>query len=209
MLVFVDESGDPGLKKKTGSSKVFVLTLVIFNDRDEANAVDDLISALRSEMQVNNRFEFKFNKLRDDLRKQFLQAVSGRGFVYYSMVINKDKINSKGLSYKESFYKYVCSLAFDNARHLLERSIIVIDGSGSREFRQQLQTYLKRKVNDATESIPCISKVKINDSKKNNLLQLADMVCGAIAKCFQDRNKNASYRKIIKPREGYVQFWPK
>jgi hypothetical protein len=125
------------------------------------------------------------------------------------MVINKAKITSRGLSYKDSFYKYVCSLAFENARHLLEDAIIVIDGSGSREFRQQLQSYLKRKINDSSESVKCIRKVKINDSKQNNLLQLADMVCGAVAKGYQDGKTDESYRKIIRPREGYVQFWPK
>lgn len=209
MLVFVDESGDPGLKNKTGSSKVFVLTLVVFTDRGEANEVDALISELRAVWGLHSHFEFKFNKMRDDLRKRFLTEISSRQFTYYSMVINKDKINSKGLSYKESFYKYVCSLAFENARHLLERAIIVIDGSGSREFRQQLQTYLKHKLNNKEELVPCISKVKINDSKKNNLLQLADMICGAVAKCYQGGTADQTYRRIIGSREGYVQFWPK
>jgi hypothetical protein len=57
----LDESGDPGIKGKLGSSKVFVLTLVIFSSRDEANAVDDLINELRQRMQLHQRFEYKFN----------------------------------------------------------------------------------------------------------------------------------------------------
>ncbi|MDP2952974.1 MAG: DUF3800 domain-containing protein [Chloroflexota bacterium] len=35
MLVFVDESGDPGLKLEQGSSTHFVVALVIFEDHDE------------------------------------------------------------------------------------------------------------------------------------------------------------------------------
>ena len=35
MLVFVDESGDPGLKPEQGSSTHFVVALVIFEDHDE------------------------------------------------------------------------------------------------------------------------------------------------------------------------------
>jgi hypothetical protein len=209
MLVFVDESGDSGLKVDEGSSHVFVLTLVIFRCHIEANAVDELIRHLRNEMKMHPQSEFKFNRLRESGRKQFLTTVAQRDFVYYSMVINKSKIYSKGLSYKEPFYKYVCSLAFENAKHLLEEAIIVIDGSGSREFRQQLQNYLKRKVNDKSEPIPCIKKVKMEDSKKNNLLQLADMVCGAVARVYKKTDKDDSYRRIIKTREGYVQFWPK
>ncbi len=154
--------------------------------------------------------EFKFNKLDRNRRIAYLEAIRSRRFVFYSMVINKEKITSRGLSYKDSFYKYVCSLAFENARHLLDEANIIIDGSGSREFRQQLQSYLKKKMNDPSGSgSKCIRKVKIQDSRKNNLLQLADMVCGAVAKAFQVGNVDPTYRQIIKGREGYVQFWPK
>jgi hypothetical protein len=34
MLVFIDESGDPGFKLKKGSSPIFVVTLVAFRDHD-------------------------------------------------------------------------------------------------------------------------------------------------------------------------------
>jgi len=186
---------------------VFVLTLVIFNDRLEAARADLGISDLRISLDKNARFEFKFNKMKDADCRFFLENVSQYGFVFYAMVINKAALHAESLSYSESFYEYVCSLAFENARHLLERAVVVIDGSGSREFKQQLQTYLKRKINDESAAIPCIHKVKIEDSKTNNLLQLADMICGAVARCY--RVGDESFRSLIKEREGYVQFWPK
>ncbi len=40
MLVFIDESGDTGLKIDKGSSKYFVIALVIFEDHEEAIACD-------------------------------------------------------------------------------------------------------------------------------------------------------------------------
>ena len=40
MLVFVDESGDPGMKLGLGSSEFFVLTLVIFENNEEAIRTD-------------------------------------------------------------------------------------------------------------------------------------------------------------------------
>jgi hypothetical protein len=209
MLVFVDESGDPGLKFGQGSSEFFVLTLVIFHKNDEAHACDTAINIIRQELNLNPLSEFKFNKLRDQSRRHFLQAIANHKFVYYSIVVNKAKLTGAGFKFKEPFYKYVCSLAFNNCKKYLNVALIIIDGSGSREFRQQLQTYLKAKVNDKTDVRACIKKVKIEDSKKNNLLQLADMVCGAIAKDFPSPSGSVSYRSLIKSREGYVQFWPK
>ena len=32
MLIFIDDSGDPGFKVQKGSSSVFVIALVIFDD---------------------------------------------------------------------------------------------------------------------------------------------------------------------------------
>jgi hypothetical protein len=86
---------------------------------------------------------------------------------------------------------------------------VVIDGSGSERFRQQLATYLRRRVNDPTAPSRAIRKVKIQDSKRNNLLQLADMVCGALARSYGGKSDAESYRKIIRHREYSVQFWPK
>lgn len=43
MLVFIDESGDTGLKLDKGSSKYFVITLVTFEDNEEALLCDQRI----------------------------------------------------------------------------------------------------------------------------------------------------------------------
>ena len=70
--------------------------------------------------------------------------------------------------------------------------------------------YLKRKINNKKQSFSYIKKVKIQDSKKNNLIQLADMVCGAVSRSFRsDSKKDQSPRSLIRHREIYVQFWPK
>lgn len=47
MLVFVDESGDAGLKLQEGSSKYFVVTLIIFEENEEAESCDKRIDLLR------------------------------------------------------------------------------------------------------------------------------------------------------------------
>jgi len=49
MLVFIDESGDPGLKLDSGSSEYFIVTLVAFEDNAEALAADQRIQQLKGE----------------------------------------------------------------------------------------------------------------------------------------------------------------
>jgi hypothetical protein len=208
MLVFIDESGDPGLKLNAGSSDYFIVTLVAFEDNEEALAADQRIEALKGELGFRHEFEFKFNKLKGDFREAFLSAVAGFGWFYFSIVINKRKLTGPGFRFKESFYKYTCGLVFENAKPHLDQATVVIDGSGSREFRRQLGSYLRKRVNEPAGS-RFIRKVKVQDSLKNNLVQLADTVCGAVARSYTQKEDAQRYRRLIAHREIYVQFWPK
>ena len=209
MLVFLDESGDPGMKLSGGSSDLFIVTLVIFNDHDEAQAADDRVRLLRQELGVNEAFEFKFNKMNRAFRTAFLEAVGGFDFFYFGIVLNKKRLHGPGFQFKQSFYKYTCSLVFENAKPHLTDATVVIDGSGSREFRQQINTYLRRKINDKKATVRIIRKVKVQDSHRNNLLQLADVVCGAVARSYGEKADAKEYRRLISHREIYVQVWPK
>ena len=209
MLVFIDESGDPGLKIESGSTEYFIVTLVVFEDHDEALEADKCIDSLRYELNLRSNFEFHFNGLNRKLRERFLHGLSCQNFFYFSIVINKRKLTGPGFRYKNSFYKYACSLVFENAKPHLDNAIVVIDGSGSREFRRQLAGYLKKRVNDRLSPTNHIKKVKVQDSTENNLLQLADMVCGAVARSYKNKPDKRIYRKLISHREIYVQFWPK
>ena len=207
MLIFIDESGDSGLKIEKGSSRYFTVGLVIFEDNDEALACDQRIQLLKKELGIPENFEFHFKRNSDKVRRSFLSAVAPYNFFYYGIIINKDpeKLWGEGFRNKESFYKYACGLVFENAKEKLNNATVVIDESGNLDFKNQLAKYLRRKTNKGA-----IKKVKMQRSCGNNLLQLADYVAGIINRSTQKKRKWADeYRKIIAHREIYVQIWPK
>lgn len=47
------------------------------------------------------------------------------------------------------------------------------------------------------------------DSKNNNLLQFADMICGAVVRRYSGKKEANTYYNIIKHRENRTQHWPK
>jgi len=49
MLIFIDESGDPGFKVRKGSSAMFTAALVAFRDRSQAGSTHAAIEALSQE----------------------------------------------------------------------------------------------------------------------------------------------------------------
>jgi hypothetical protein len=209
MLVFIDESGDPGLKINQGSSRYFTIALVMFEDHEEAEACDQRITLLKRELGwwLNSEFHFKRNSLK--VRQAFLQAISPYNFFYYGIVINKDpkKLWGEGFKDKHSFYKYTSGLVFENAKDKLNQAVVVIDKSGDLEFRNQLATYLRRRMN---QNVKVIRKVKMQRSDGNNLLQLADYIAGIINRSVQNKRKQAdTFRRIVAHREIFVQKWPK
>lgn len=209
MLVFIDESGDSGLKTEAGSSRFFTIGLVVFEDNDEALACDQRIQLLRKELGWSLTSEFHFKNNSHRVREAFLSAVMPYNFFYYGMVINKDKnkLWGEGFRNKESFYKYACGLVFENAKEKLVNATVVIDESGSLDFKNQLAKYLRRKVNSENR---IIKKVKMQRSESNNLLQLADYIAGSINRSIQNKRKrNDDFRQIVSHREIYVQVWPK
>lgn len=209
MLVFVDESGDTGLKLEKGSSKFFTVTLVLFEDNDEALACDQRIQLLKRELGYREDCEFHFKTNSRRVRQKFFEAVAPYNFFYFAVVISKKGLWGPGFAYKESFYKYACSLVFENAKPYLSSAIVIIDKSGSRDFRAQLDRYLKIRTNQEKNQ-RFIKRVKMERSKSNNLIQLADMVSGAVVRSLDKGKKDRDlYRALIKHREIYVQIWPK
>jgi hypothetical protein len=209
VLCFIDESGDPGLKLGSGSSPYFVVALVLFNDNDEALAADQRIGLLRQELRLHKHFEFRFNHMKRELREAFFKAVAPYEFFYFGIVINKARLYGPGFKFRESFYKYACGPVFENAKAHLSDAIVVIDGSGTKRFRRQLGTYLRSRMQRHDVSARLIRKVKMQDSRSTNLIQMADMVSGAIARGFTDKPSAADYRRLIKHHEIYVQLWPR
>jgi hypothetical protein len=207
MLAFVDESGDAGMQKKVGSSEFFVICAVLFLDNADAHACDKRIDELRRECFRGKNIEFRFNKCCKAHRKLFLNGIMGHEFLYMAFVLNKAKLYGPGFKFKDPFYKYTCKLLFENAKPYLTNASVIIDGSGDRSFRKQLQRYLKEKINTDSQTI---RKVKIEKSHKNNLLQLADMIVGSIARYYRkDKADRFDYRGIVGRAEIGVQVWPK
>jgi len=200
MLIFMDESGDTGFKLKTASSRFFVLTIVIFDNLEDAEQANQSIKELRTELKFSNRKEFKFSTgTSNKFKAAFLQKLSQQNFRYRSIVIDKAKlakINPKDP--EDSLYMLVTDQLFLRAQDRIKNASLFVDRTAqSKKFIQRFNTYLKRKLN--TDIRKVLGEVRHKDSKNNNLLQLADMVCGAI---YRKYNKSDDkFYKLIKKRE--------
>src|SRR5689334_7589262 len=105
MLVFIDESGDPGFKLDRNASPIFVVAMVIF--RDSASAAETQMRIEASVARRRHKSEFKFNKCSHDVRDKFFSVVRNCPFKVRSIVVRKELIHSPRLrADKEKFYEY-------------------------------------------------------------------------------------------------------
>jgi len=200
MIVFIDDSGDPGFKIAKGSSRVFVICCVIFDDELEAEKTAVKIKELRRRLKKSDRFEFKFNKCSREIRVEFLKTVVSSKFRIRAIVMPKEKIYSEELRRsKESFYNFTIKMVLKHNAGTVKDARVRLDGKGDRLFRQKLLVYLRRNLNTRERKV--VKNIRFRDSRKDVLIQLADMVAGAINRSFQTEKTDANiYLGIIKSR---------
>ena len=193
MLVLIDESGDAGFKLARGSTPHFVVAMVIFDGFKEAERASAIIEAARVSLRIKP--EFKFNKCSAQVKDGFFEAVASCKFSVRALVVDKSKIYSENLrDNKDRFYNFFVKTLLQHDNNALAGARVKIDGSGDREFKRELAAYLKRE-SEAGK----IASVKFSESHRDNLIQLADMVAGAIARSYRegDRNTHDRWRKML------------
>lgn len=208
MLIFLDDSGDPGFKLDKGSSQVFVIACVIFDDSLEAQETDLKIKRLRREIGLCDEYEFRFNKCSPDIRRRFLRAIAECKFRIRGIVVHKNKIHGVELKRNvESFYNYAIKLVLKNNSGTITKAKLRMDRHGEKKMRKGLITYLRREIN--TDDSKVITDFKYTDSGRDSLIQLADMVAGAIHRSYNlSKIDRLTYRTTIKAREENVWDFP-
>lgn len=205
MLVFIDDSGDPGFKFEKGSTNYFIIAMVIFDDELEAEKTAVAIKELKREIGFSDNTEFRFFKTCQDYRIEFFKKINKFNFRVRCLVVDKRIIHSSELrSNKNSFYAYFIKEVLKKSGHTILNAKIRIDGSGDRLFRKNFFTYLRKELNSKDKKI--IKNCKMDDSKRNVLIQMADMVAGSINRAqSKDKKDGYFYLNIIK--EHIEDLW--
>ncbi len=193
MLVFVDESGSSGFKFAKGSDPVFAIGMVIFANSAAAELTTSTLAALRAKLR--HKSEFKFSKSTDDLRDAFFQGVGDCPFTVRALIVRKETVHDHDLRKdRPNFYNNFVRLLMMQDGGCLQRASVRIDGSGSRQFQRSLGSYLRQHLGAR------IREVRMSDSARDPLMQLADMCIGAITRAERDRQHGDRWKRMIASR---------
>lgn len=200
MLVFIDDSGDPGFKLDKGSTSHFIIAMVIFDDELEAEKTAVAIKELKRQIGFSDQTEFRFFKTQNRYKIAFLTKVVRFNFRVRCLIVDKACIHSRELrGNKNSFYAYFIKEVLKNSNDTIIDAKIRLDGGGSKEFKKGFLTYLRKELNSENKKI--MKNFKMVDSKRDVLIQMADMIAGSINRAQNtQKTDHNDYRNIIKDK---------
>lgn len=209
MLVFIDDSGDPGFKLGLGSTRHFVIACCVFTSPESAESVANDIRNFKSGMGWTHKSELKFSQTKKDINLEFVNKFCSKDFFVRAIMVDKTGIRSNFLTNNhDHFYNYAINKVSSRSNGTIHNAKVRIDGKGSREYRNAMSVYLRTQAN--SRDVPVIKDLKFADSKGDQLIQLADMVAGCIRRSFDDtRLDSQAFKSAIAPmwRKQKSDLW--
>jgi hypothetical protein len=197
MHVYLDESGDTGFRLAQGSSRFFVIALLVVDDPDP---LEETLAALRAEMRMPN-YEFKFAQSDDAKRYQFFQTIRDERYEAHCQIVDKRELLEQRavlpqFRSREGLYGHLVRRALREIAEELVAATLVIDESfKSKNEKARFTTALRQELGGALTADTAIGSIRYRDSRRESLLQVADMLVGAVARSYEAGDSR--FRQLI------------
>jgi hypothetical protein len=171
-----DEAGDASFNFKKGASRYFVVAVVATQDADGLRSV---LEELRERENFSQEFEFHFNALTSKkLREKTLSALKSADFKSWALIVDKATISPplRALTGMELYLFMVAELISRIPVAVREKGTLILDEVGSAEVALvRLKRMLK-----AHGIRHGFSRIFFRRSRSEDLIQVADLMAGAI-----------------------------
>lgn len=179
MLTFTlagDEAGDASLNFEKGASRYFVVAVIATQDADALRSV--LIDLRRRENFAEN-FEFHFNSLASaKLRQKTMTAIQEADFLAWALIVDKTTmpIALRDFSGMEFYLHCVVELIKRVPVEYRRKGTLILDEIGSANVALFKLKRMLKNHNVRHE----FSRIFFRRSRSEDLIQVADLVAGAI-----------------------------
>jgi len=171
-----DEAGDVSLNFEKGASRYFVPVLISTQSPD---VLREILASLRQGIGVSAAHEFKFHKMTSaEIRNQVFLTLARADFEAWALVVDKTRLpkifeNTDGIT---RYTHFVTELLSVIPSKLQKNATLILDEFGS---TPDLRTELRHAM--VARHMPRLFKrVIIRPSNKESLIQVADLIAGAI-----------------------------
>lgn len=202
MPTFIDESGDTGTPGD-GSAAYFRVAAVWMPTNDDVDLFRQKINRLRQELGESQTFEFKFSKTssKPEWREAFFTIAMSQDFRFAFSSVDK---RGNPASARELHWTCITELAAilrpiyyqaEECRESPLKELIVVDNNDDKQFLAMIKQQFRAIKSKRRPGSSMIGKVGFRGSEVHEMIQLADMVCGA-AGAYIDGDDATWYHKI-------------
>lgn len=182
-LVFVDESGNPGIKDEQGE---FVIVGVVVIEENDLIKISEEFSKIKQQMNWDADFEFKFSKTNKNIIIKLLKSLSDINFEIYALIFDKKDISTNG---QTIYNRLLCDLIKEMR---IENADILVDGKTSRRNKNSVASFFRKELSKNG------NKLRYGNSKSYDGLQLADLIAGTIHRFYAGKKGGIDFMSIIK-----------
>ena len=197
---YVDESGDTGYVFDHGSSKHFVLAVVL---PEQPEQTIDLLLSLRRSLGKTATYEFHFHQADERIRSLFFEAIRAESVTLLAAIIHKQfaPADFRRLG-KLGVYSHALAGLGLRAPFALTDCKLHLDGKGKqREFLQSLKSNIRWACRVANRPEQSFREIRLLESA-HLLIQYADMVTGAIS--AHANNEDSQWFDLLTTQLGLV-----
>jgi hypothetical protein len=198
---FGDETGEAGFRFERGSSTFFVAGLVLTN---RPNKLRQCVSDFQQELRLKARDELSFRRSPDRNRSLFLGGLLECDLQVRALVVNKVALSTelKRLN-RADFYVWAFSDLLAHTLNELDEATVLLDEFGrTNETIRALKRALRNTFSSETVR-QHIRRISSRRSQSEPILQVADMVTGAIYRHVA--NRDSRFYRIIESRSVILQ----
>jgi hypothetical protein len=208
MPTFIDESGDPGFKP--GRSDHFQLCAVTVHTANVAEEMRQAIHQLKLDLTIPIDREFKFSETGSlpERRAAFFDLCLQFPWHFAAAAVEKRHINHGDQS-NATCYEYASTAIAVLLRpeykarwladqHGYRKETVVVDENKDRSYLAALSGAFRPLGCAEVPAVTLVGKVKFDDGQSEVLLQLADMLCGAV---YDSLGGNDTWLDRVKSRQ--------
>lgn len=191
MLVFADESGDPGPAGRASASAFFSVGLVQFRAEADARHCEALLDKFRRNVGMPEHSELRFRKDSHPRRLAAIESLLGASFDVSAVSIDK---RGRLLTMPGAFVEACAAGFLDLPGGPPAR--LVFDASGGKKYQQEVARALRLSLGER------LSGAKAGRSHTDLLLQLADYVAGIANRVSEQRPGAQEYLRALGSRSA-------
>jgi hypothetical protein len=203
-FAYLDESGDLAFKRlgsDSGTTDYFVVALLFV---DDPVPIATMLDEFKTRFGLGLRREFKYSQADEARRRALLEEPRRHDVAICATAVNKALIAGRPeTARQELFYEDVICRSVERHRDQFSETILTLDEYIRGKRQRGFNTRLRQAVN--TGGKRRVIEIKHQKSKTNGLIQVTDMVAGAI---YRARAHNDDrFLRIIQPRVHDVWDW--